>query len=268
MKLTLKHAVAAILLVLSFATPVVAGPFQDAAAAYGRGDYATALRLFQPLADNGDVAAQMNVGVMYANGQGVPQDYSEAAKRYGLAADHGYAPAQLNLAIMFTNGQGVPQNYVLAYKWFSLSAAQGNTEATKGRDNVAALMTPAQIAEARKLVPAPVAVVPEPRLTSPNNQQTQNIAGYKQCNSNAQESYNSNWGDNCARIHEKELDDYYTCLQQHPGGQYNNDPWGCGRIYRTDTESKNCRLPILLADSLKNDLWHAQDMCSRSYGLH
>jgi TPR repeat protein len=81
----------------------------------------------------------------------------EAAKRYGLAADQGYAPAQLNLAIMFTNGQGVPQNYVVAFKLFSLSAAQGNREAVKGRDFIERLMTPAQISEAQKLAPASLA---------------------------------------------------------------------------------------------------------------
>jgi clan AA aspartic protease (TIGR02281 family) len=56
---------------------------------------------------------------------------------------------------MYANGQGVPQNYVLAYKWFSLSAAQGYTDAVKGRDFITARMTPAEVNEAQKLVPAP-----------------------------------------------------------------------------------------------------------------
>ena len=58
MKRTLKHALAAIILVLSFATPVAAGPFEDADAAYGRGDYATALRIRRTLAYQGDPVAQ------------------------------------------------------------------------------------------------------------------------------------------------------------------------------------------------------------------
>jgi hypothetical protein len=45
MKHTLKHAIAAAVLMLNLAAPVVAGPFEDAAAAHDRGDYATALRL-------------------------------------------------------------------------------------------------------------------------------------------------------------------------------------------------------------------------------
>jgi TPR repeat protein len=52
---------------------------------------------------------------------------------------------------MYNNGQGVPQDYVLTHMWFNLSAAQGDQAAAKNRDDVAKLMTPAQIAEAQKL---------------------------------------------------------------------------------------------------------------------
>jgi uncharacterized protein len=78
MKLTLKHAIAAILLTLSIAAPVAAGALEDtdaADAAYAKGDYATALRLLRPLADQGNASAQYNLGVMHANGHGVPQNY-------------------------------------------------------------------------------------------------------------------------------------------------------------------------------------------------
>lgn len=85
MKLTLKHALTAIMLVLSFATPVVAGQFEDAAAANGRGDYATALRLLRPLAGQGNASAQYNLGIMYELGQGVPQSYAEAVMWYHRA---------------------------------------------------------------------------------------------------------------------------------------------------------------------------------------
>ena len=65
MKLTLKHTLAAIILVLSFAAPVAAGPYEDAAAAFGRADYVTALRLLRPLADQGSARAQFDLGVMH-----------------------------------------------------------------------------------------------------------------------------------------------------------------------------------------------------------
>jgi uncharacterized protein len=47
-------------------------------------------------------------------------------------------------------GQGVPQNYAAAQMWFNVAAARGNKDAVKGRDMVAAKMTPAQLAEAQK----------------------------------------------------------------------------------------------------------------------
>jgi TPR repeat protein len=72
MKPALKHAFAAINVVLSLAAPVAAGPWEDAAAAYSRGDYATTLRLLRPLANQGDAGAQYNLGLMYAKGDGVP----------------------------------------------------------------------------------------------------------------------------------------------------------------------------------------------------
>jgi TPR repeat protein len=66
-------------------------------------------------------------------------------------ADQGNAHAQFNLGAMYANGQGVPQDYVRAHMWFNLSAAQGEKNANKQRDLVAKRMTEAQIAEAQKL---------------------------------------------------------------------------------------------------------------------
>jgi TPR repeat protein len=151
MTLTLKHALVAIILALSFAYPVSAGPFEDAVAAYGRGDYETALKLMQPLANQGDARARFNVGTMHLGGKGVPQDSAEAGKWFLAAAQQGYAPAQFNLGVFYAKGLGVPQDYVLAYMWLSLSAAQGDQNGVKARDEFARLMTPTQIAEGEKL---------------------------------------------------------------------------------------------------------------------
>jgi len=151
MKFTLKHALTVIILILSVASPVAAGPFEDAVMAYSRGDYATAMQLFRPLADQGNAIAQFNLGVMYENSKGVPQDYAEAMKWYLLAADQGGAGAQFNLGGMYANGKGVPRDYVRAYMWFNLAAAQGIQGAERNRDGTALHMTPEQIAEAQKL---------------------------------------------------------------------------------------------------------------------
>ena len=69
-------------------------------AAYDRGDYATALKEFRPLAEQGNADAQFNLGFMYENGLGVPQDYAEAVKWYRNAAEQGYAQGQANLGLM------------------------------------------------------------------------------------------------------------------------------------------------------------------------
>ncbi len=157
-----------------------AGPLEDGLAAYDRGDFATAMRLWRPLAEQGNVTAQYNLGVMYAKGRGVPQDYvqaylwfnlaasrlsdvkhrddAEAVKWYRLAAEQGYASAQYNLGLMYAKGQGVPQDYVQAHMWFDLAASRFPARKAKRRDQaignrafVASKMTPAQLAEAQRL---------------------------------------------------------------------------------------------------------------------
>ncbi len=110
-----------------------AGPFEDGVAADNRGDYATALRLWRPLANQGDADAQYNLGVMYHNGKGVAQDYAEAAKWYRLAAAQGNANAQNNLGGMYFRGQGVAQDSAEAEKWYRLA---GNRENVKAQFNL------------------------------------------------------------------------------------------------------------------------------------
>ena len=107
----------------------VAGPLEDARTAYKRGDFATALQIWRPRATQGVAFAQVNVGIMYYSGQGVPQDYGEAAKWYRLAAEQGNLIAQGNLGFMYYTGQGVPQDYGEAAKWYRLAAEQGNATA-------------------------------------------------------------------------------------------------------------------------------------------
>ena len=76
-----------LIITLGMAQGAYAGPFEDAKAAHNRGDYATALSLLRPLADQGNAQAQFYLGVMYKAGLGVVQDYKEAVRLYRLAAD-------------------------------------------------------------------------------------------------------------------------------------------------------------------------------------
>jgi len=170
-----KTGLVTLVLSVSLAAPVAAGPREDALADYerrrsanadalaasDRGDYAMALRLWRPLADQGHASAQISLGLMYDNGHGVPQDYAEAVKWYRKAADRGNAAAQFTLGTMYDNGHGLPQDYVEAHKWYNLAAAsfpasqpEMRETAVVNRDRVAAKMTAAQIAEAQQLARA------------------------------------------------------------------------------------------------------------------
>ena len=112
----------------------------DAAAQYNLGDMyrrgdgvpqddAQAVVWYRQAADQGDADAQNNLGVMYRNGQGVPQDYSQAMAWYRQAADQGYAEAQYNLGLMYANGQGVPRDLTQALAWYRQAADQGDAYA-------------------------------------------------------------------------------------------------------------------------------------------
>jgi hypothetical protein len=160
----------------------MAGPFEDAARAYDSGDYATAIRLYRPLADQGHADAQGALAVMYFRGDGVPENYAEAVKWYRKAADQGNVGAQADLGIMYEEGLGVRQSYVQAHMWYNLAAAawpkktrraeaiekamqevgpsslalrllgfESRNLAAENRDKLARKMTPEQIAEAQKL---------------------------------------------------------------------------------------------------------------------
>ena len=89
----MKRIALAVVLLVSLAASAWAG-FDEGFAAYERGDYETALREWEPLAEHGLAEAQYNLGVMYSKGQGVPRDDAEAVKWYRMAAAQGYARAR------------------------------------------------------------------------------------------------------------------------------------------------------------------------------
>jgi len=110
----MKRFFAAAILCLISATPVSAN-YDDGEAAFGRGDYATALREWRGLADQGHGVSQHNLCLLYATGQGVSLDY------------------------------------VKAYLWCSLAAPQGVKNADKDLEFLAKHMTPDQIAAGQKM---------------------------------------------------------------------------------------------------------------------
>ena len=105
------------------ALPVSAQTLDEAVAAYDQGDFATALRGFRSFAEQGNAFAQFSLGIMYAIGDGVPENDSETLRWFRLAAEQGNAPAQSYLGFMYANGDGVPENDSEAVRWFRLAAA-------------------------------------------------------------------------------------------------------------------------------------------------
>ena len=92
-------------------------------------DNAEALKWLHKAADQGNAAAQYNLGAMYAKGQGVPQDNAEALQWISKAADQGFAAAQFNLGAMYADGLGVPKSDIEAVPWFRMAADQGYADA-------------------------------------------------------------------------------------------------------------------------------------------
>jgi hypothetical protein len=118
-------------------------------------DYAVARQWWEKAAAQGDAWSQYHLGVLYFFGQGVPVDIATARGWYTKSATQGNAVAQVQLGALYDFGMGVPQNDMRAYMWYSLAAERltdtSDTYAADRRDNVFSRMTPAQIAEATRL---------------------------------------------------------------------------------------------------------------------
>ncbi|SER09782.1 hypothetical protein SAMN05421690_100861 [Nitrosomonas sp. Nm51] len=92
---------------------------------------------FYRSAEQGYADAQFNLGLMYANGEGVEQDMQQAAELFTKAAEQGHIDAQNNLGALYFIGEGVARDEEKAVEWFEKAAAQGNEEA---RENLEAIM--------------------------------------------------------------------------------------------------------------------------------
>ena len=125
--------------------------FEKGLAAADRGDFATALTEWRPIAEQGHADTQLNLGLMYGLGAGVPLDRKVAAKWITAAAEQGHVFAQYLLGEMYTNGQGVLQDDIQAQMWWNIAAANGDKDAARRRDHVAKKMAASQIQEAQQL---------------------------------------------------------------------------------------------------------------------
>ena len=111
----MKLLLTTLLLTITLSSTAFGDDFSDGIAAYEKGDYKTAMKLWKPLAEHGNFSAQLYLGLMYYHGEGVPEDR------------------------------------VLAYMWWNLAAANGYEDASTNKGIIAKSMTSSQIAEAQKL---------------------------------------------------------------------------------------------------------------------
>jgi uncharacterized protein len=122
--------------------------YKEGVQAYKDKKFELAMQALQPLADEGKAEAQLFVGFMYDNGEGVAVDYPQAVAWYGKAAEQGEPTAQYNLAMMYGNGLGVKKDGVQTLKWLTLAALGGNAEAAAAVSKVSSSLSPEHVKEA------------------------------------------------------------------------------------------------------------------------
>ena len=94
-----------------------------------RADNARAVEWYTRAAEAGYAEAQYNLGYMYEQGRGVPQDYAKAVEWYRKAADNGEAAAMYSMGLMYDQGTGVQANLSEAQRWYELAAKNGDPDA-------------------------------------------------------------------------------------------------------------------------------------------
>jgi uncharacterized protein len=132
------------------AVPAKAGPLDDGNAAMHRKDFAAALELLGPLARDGNAIAQFNLGFLFDEGLGVPQNHMRAFNWYLKAANQGLIQAQYVVSYYYRRGRGMQQNTVEALMWIDLAASGGLPHADIELQEQEDQMTRAAIAEGQR----------------------------------------------------------------------------------------------------------------------
>ena len=101
-------------------------------------DLDQAFKWYTKAAVQGNPTAQYDLGIMYADGIGVPQDYALAIEWFTKSAEQGDLDAQVILGIRYENGVGVPQDYKQAAKWYTKATEQGHSLAQSYLDDISA----------------------------------------------------------------------------------------------------------------------------------
>ena len=119
-----KYLVAAAAIAL-IAAPLSAQSVKAGIEAWQHADYAAAVAIWRPLAENGDPDAAFNLGLAYRLGRGVPLNLGSAQSWFLRAAQTGHVDAQTTLGLLlFQNG-----DQAAGLKWLKAAAVQGEPRA-------------------------------------------------------------------------------------------------------------------------------------------
>ena len=121
---------------------------------YGRGvrqNDVEAAKWYRKASVQGVSAAQYKLGIMYDNGWGVPPSDTEAVRWYSNAAERGHPLAQHDLAFMYAAGTGVAQDYLRAYMWLNIAVAHGHNLMIKHLNSISEHLTPTRIEKAQRM---------------------------------------------------------------------------------------------------------------------
>lgn len=127
-------------------------PFDEAMHVYGCADYPKALKMFIPLAEQGNRLAQFQVGMMTEQGQGTDPSLKNAYDWYMKAAQQGVADAYFALGQIYSRGEMVPKDSVKAFAWFNLASQAGHSVAGDWLKMESQRIKPEDIPAAQNLV--------------------------------------------------------------------------------------------------------------------
>lgn len=119
-------------------------------------DYKQAATWYQRASQQGVAGAQLNLGMLYLSGKGVPADPAEAVQQFQMAANQGNGQAQYHLAECFATGAGVRADPSRAYQWLSIAKASLDVKdptsslAAEKLKDLERQLSPAEIARAKQ----------------------------------------------------------------------------------------------------------------------
>ncbi|MBD9514588.1 tetratricopeptide repeat protein [Pseudomonas sp. PDM22] len=96
---------------------------------YQHQNYAGARKWWGKAAEAGLARAQIQLAMLYRDGDGGPQDKAEAARWFARAAEQGDAGAQNEMGVLYWSGEGVDKDRVKAGIWFERAAKAGSEDA-------------------------------------------------------------------------------------------------------------------------------------------